>query len=204
MWTLLDTDSYHSPNYHKYTAQNRLYRWHLKSVLDTLHEIITGTEPSTVLDAGCGEGFAVDYLARKSPQIRFTGVDISDDAVGFAERNFGTHVHFRKGSVFRLPFSDRSFDTVLCCEVLEHLDDPDRAIRELNRVARRNVVLSVPLEPYFEWLNRTGRRLGLSVDPGHVNHWTTGAFRSYVSGHFPDAMFRNRHTYQFARASRVG
>jgi ubiquinone/menaquinone biosynthesis C-methylase UbiE len=52
-------------------------------------------------------------------------------------------------SVLSLPFAARSFDTVTCLEVLEHLDDPSAAVRELARVARRAVVVSVPFEPYF-------------------------------------------------------
>ena len=52
-------------------------------------------------------------------------------------------------SVLSLPFAARSFDTVTCLEVLEHLDDPAAAVRELARVARRAVVVSVPFEPYF-------------------------------------------------------
>lgn len=44
----------------------------------------------------------------------------------------------------RLPFADRSFDTVVCFDVLEHLDDPHGMFAELSRVARRHLLVSLP------------------------------------------------------------
>src|SRR6185503_4035992 len=72
-----------------------------------------------------------------------------------------------------LPFADSSFVLVLCLEVLEHLDDPAAAVRELARVAAAGVVVSVPFEPWF----RIGSLLRgkyvrtLGNHPEHVNHF---------------------------------
>ncbi|MCI0479892.1 class I SAM-dependent methyltransferase, partial [Candidatus Uhrbacteria bacterium] len=51
---------------------------------------------------------------------------------------------FRVGDAERLPFDDRSFDTVVSSHVLEHLSDFDAGFRELCRVARRRVVVALP------------------------------------------------------------
>ena len=84
----------------------------------------------------------------------------------------------------RCPSPTRSFDTVTCLEVLEHLDDPAAAVRELARVARRAVVVSVPYEPYFRIGNvLRGKHLGgLGNHPEHVQHWNLRTFRAVSRG----------------------
>src|SRR5690606_26405802 len=189
-----------STNHNKHTTQNRLYRKHIEIFLDQLYEMLAKTEPKSVLDAGCGEGFVVDFLARRNPELKLVGVDLSDAAVAYANTHFGDKARFRTGSIYKLPFSDRSFDTVLCSEVLEHLDDPNRAVGELKRVARHHVIITVPHEPYFQWLNSLGQLVGVSSDPGHVNFWTSNTFQAFVRAHFPDATFEWKQLYQIALA----
>ncbi len=195
----LSAAPHHSPNLHKYASPNRLYQWHLRQVKQTLLELVDRAEAQTVLDAGCGEGFVAGYLAEQRPSLSITGVDFSPDAIRYAQERWSS-VRFRTGNVYKLPFSDRSFDLALCCEVLEHLEAPERAIAELKRVARRFVLISVPLEPYFQWLNTAGQKLGLSMDPGHVNFWGRDDFRRCIGKHFEQPQFAAKHYYQYALA----
>jgi ubiquinone/menaquinone biosynthesis C-methylase UbiE len=55
----------------------------------------------------------------------------------------------KKEDVQNLSFEDNSFDIVLCQEVLEHVPDPIAAMKELKRVAKKQLVISVPNEPFF-------------------------------------------------------
>src|SRR5690606_13332847 len=190
-------ETYTSPNLRKYTSGSKIYDWHLRSVMRRVCDLVEQTNPQSLLDAGCGEGFALDVLARRFPEVRFTGVDLSEEAIAFAQNRFGERARFRTGSIYKLPFSDRAFDTVLCSEVLEHVDDPSAAIRELKRVARNYVIITVPLEPYFQWLNVIGQKLGFSLDPGHVNFWTKRAFVKFMRYHFEEPEFAWKHIYQF-------
>ncbi|HET6568349.1 MAG TPA: class I SAM-dependent methyltransferase [Rhodothermales bacterium] len=194
------TEVYQSSNHHKYQTRSRVYQWHLQEFMECLYDLIAQTNPRSVLDAGCGEGHTVKYLAERNPDLKLTGVDVSEGAVGFAQEQLGDRARFRAGSVYKLPFSDRSFDTVVCSEVLEHLDEPERAVAELKRVARNAVVITVPREPYFQWLNNVGQWLGVSPDPGHVNFWNKEEFQRFVAGHFEDPAFAWKHTYQLALA----
>jgi ubiquinone/menaquinone biosynthesis C-methylase UbiE len=84
-------------------------------------------------------------------------------------------------SVLALPFADRSFDAVLCMEVLEHLQHPADAVRELARVARDVVVLSVPFEPFFQAGNAArGKYPETWGDhPEHIQHWGRRSFPRY-------------------------
>ena len=90
----------------------------------------------SVLDVGCGNGFITRRLRAK----RVVGLDASEEAL--------THFEGEAilGSVDRLPFDDRSFDAIVCVEVLEHLNDEmfAKAVRELNRVAKKFLVIGVP------------------------------------------------------------
>lgn len=190
---------YFSANYHKYNGHGRFYTRHLERFMAAYTDMLAETAPRTVLDAGCGEGYATDFMARRLPEVTFTGVDLSADAVAFASQNFGRSATYRQGSLYALPFEDGAFDAVVCSEVLEHLDKPDEALAELARVARHHVLLTVPREPIFKWLNDIGRALGMSPDPGHVNFWTPASFEAFVRGHFATGSFRTHGIYQMAR-----
>lgn len=90
-----------------------------------------------VLEVGCGDGRLGRVLAARA--TRYIGLDIPWP---FAQRPEGLVY----GSIASLPFADRSIDTVVCCEVLEHLDDAtfQAGLRELRRVARRTLLVTVP------------------------------------------------------------
>jgi ubiquinone/menaquinone biosynthesis C-methylase UbiE len=111
------------------------------------------------------------------------GADTSDDALREASRR-APGVSFQFGDVLDLPFPDRSFDLVVCTEVLEHVEDPAAALRELRRVARRAVLVTVPHEPFFRAGNllrgRHVRRLGST--PGHRHTWTRREFHRLAGG----------------------
>jgi SAM-dependent methyltransferase len=86
-----------------------------------------------VLDVGCGDGHLTAHLASLRRDLRFVGVEV------FARPREGLELHAYDGR--RLPFPDRSFDTVLMCAVLHHLDEPGVLLAEAARVARRHIVL---------------------------------------------------------------
>jgi ubiquinone/menaquinone biosynthesis C-methylase UbiE len=189
-----------SPNLEKYTTQNALYRWHLDAFHEVLYRLMQQAAPRTVLDAGCGEGYVAHYLAERDRSLQVTGVDLSAGAIAYAQEHFGEAATFRTGSVLALPFSDNAFDLVLCSEVLEHLEAPADAVAQLKRVARRHVLITVPLEPYFRWVNNLGRVLGISPDPGHVQFWSRRGFEAFIRQHFAQATFAHKHYYQLALA----
>jgi SAM-dependent methyltransferase len=89
-------------------------------------------------------------------------------------------------SAYDLPFSNSEFDLVICCEVLEHLHDPDLALREIRRVTAKYCILSVPNEPIWRLLNmaRGAYIPDLGNTPGHINHWTCKSFQLYVDRYF--------------------
>lgn len=114
-------------NFHRYDSKARwLSYWHqIKEVL--------ALQPKNVLEIGVGNKTVANYL--KEQGIILTTLDtnkeLQPDIVG---------------NVLNLPLNDNSFEVILCAEVLEHLpfEEFARALKELRRVAKRYVVLSLP------------------------------------------------------------
>jgi SAM-dependent methyltransferase len=176
-------ESVDTSNFAKHTNPNPLQ----KMLIDRFHrritEIVRALEPETVLDAGCGEGFTAEIFLREMPTLSLTGFDPHEPSVELA-RMRNPRAEFVVADIYNMPFEDDSFDVVGCFEVLEHLHDAPRALAELNRVARRAVVMSVPHEPFF-CLSNAARGKNLDVtpkgsDPDHRNFWSREEFGKFV------------------------
>lgn len=193
---------YNAANRQKHERRGLIARWHLQRVMEAVYRLVARTNPITVLDAGCGEGYVANYMYQRNQALCITGIDNSIEAVKFAESHYGHAAEFQVGSLLQLPFADKTFDTVVCTQVLEHIDEHEVAIGELKRVARNYVVVTVPNEPYFKWLNDFARTIKFCQDPGHVNFWTHRQFRSYMRSHFAKPLFSRKHImYQLAVAA---
>lgn len=101
-----------------------------------------------LLDAGCGTGiYSLSFAALDG--VRATGIDLRphrlDAAARFA-RSLGVEATYESMSVTDLSFPDARFDTVICVEVLEHIPDDARAVREFARVLKPGgrLVVTVP------------------------------------------------------------
>ena len=93
---------------------------------------------SSILDVGCGDGKITNQLA--SQYKRVAGLDSSKEALKLVK------TEKILGMMESLPFADRSFDLIICCEVLEHLPFKffPKALNELERVAEKYIIISVP------------------------------------------------------------
>jgi SAM-dependent methyltransferase len=175
-----DVAEIETTNYAKFQSRNPVAIRLIDRFYATLRSLVMSLEPDSVLDAGCGEGETVARLADCLPR-RVAGIDTRDDCVGFTRRRF-PWMDVSRQSVYELAFGDGAFDLVLCLEVLEHLDDPAVALSELARVGRRDLVISVPHEPWFRVGSLLrGRHLSrLGNHPEHVQRWARGGFREFL------------------------
>jgi SAM-dependent methyltransferase len=168
----------------KFETANPLVRAMIGGFFSRLGEIVAPLRPASTLDAGCGEG---ETLARLGPLLgeRIAAVDLSAYSIGRVIERLPA-VETRIASVTDLPFADASFDLVLCLEVLEHLDDPAVAVAELARVGARDVIVSVPYEPYFRIgsLLRGKHLRALGNHPEHVNHFNRRSLSALLTPAF--------------------
>lgn len=93
-----------------------------------------------VLDIGCGTGIYVDYLSRKGKDA--AGIDSVKEFINYARKNYKGK--FLVADAYKLPFKDKSFDTVIMFDVLEHLEYEEKALKELQRVGKKRIIIIAP------------------------------------------------------------
>lgn len=166
--------------YDKYASKNPVERRLMAGFFRALDEALPRTSPTRILEVGVGEGEVTARLAERWPDASFTGLDLPDPELAGHWTGRGFTPLF--GDIGRLPFPDDTFDLVLAIEVLEHVPSPGLALAELSRVARRDVVVSVPREPIWRAANLARGKYvrDLGNTPGHLNHWSSGAFARLV------------------------
>lgn len=168
-------------NFVKHTSKNPIQKFLINNFYRTLVTLVKTLGPKTILDAGCGEGFTMDRLSKNGIGDKIEGVEYSKDAILLGKKHFPNLI-FKEGSAYDLPYKDNSFDLVVCTEVLEHLDEPRKALKELIRVSGKYVAVSVPNEPFFMLGNFIrGKNLShFGNDPGHINQWTIISFINFL------------------------
>lgn len=142
---------------------------------------LTSVQPTSILELGCGEGYLLNQINKRLPDVPLLGLDTYQPSLDEGQRLFH-HLNMQLGDIYRITQPDNSWDLMIGSEVLEHLDDPRAALQELRRVAKRYVLLSVPHEPWFRLGNfargRHFRRFG--NHPEHVNLWSQHGFARFV------------------------
>lgn len=89
----------------------------------------------SLLDLGCGPGVFSRLLAEKG--FKVYGVDYSGEMIKVAkERSEGKGIDFQAGDAYNLPFKEKSFDAVICLGIFQNLEDPNKALKEINRVLK--------------------------------------------------------------------
>jgi 2-polyprenyl-3-methyl-5-hydroxy-6-metoxy-1,4-benzoquinol methylase len=170
----------------KYGSTNPVVRRLMAAFEADLDELFALAAPRAVLDVGCGEGVLTERWAERLGSGRVVGIDLEDEklAVEWAGRR-RENLSFQAVAPRDLPFADGEFDLAAAIEVLEHVPDPAATLREMTRVARRHLLVSVPREPLWRALNlvRGAYVRDLGNTPGHLNHWSKRAFVRLLERH---------------------
>lgn len=152
----------------------------VKGKLDTdrirrLKEVTAEQCEGSTLDVGCANGDSTAIMKRHNPSLNLTGLELTDWGYEEAIKNH-PELRFVQGDAKELPFPDKTFDTVSLDHVIEHFIDPVPLILEAKRVARKRVIIGIPIMH----LN----------DPDHKIAWRLDDFRNLLFGFFPHFSIR--------------
>jgi ubiquinone/menaquinone biosynthesis C-methylase UbiE len=180
---------------HKYTEEGsgkigaRLLKGYFLSVEDLVKRAgLSKRKKPKAIELGCGEGFSTEKIHKFLPQsAEFTASEYVKYLVPRAQKK-NPKIKVIQESVYELKHKNDTFDLVFLLEVLEHLDYPDKALKEIKRVTKPEgyIVVGVPREPLWRALNMI--RLKYLKDfgntTGHLNHWSTRGVTKFVEKHF--------------------
>ena len=175
-------------NYDKYASKNPIARWLMRGFSSSLSALVQKAAPNTIHEIGCGEGYwTMDWQLQG---IDARGSDFSEKVIALAQDNARTQglspSTFSQRSIYDIQPREDSADLIVCCEVLEHLEDPLAGLAALQRVTTNNIILSVPREPIWCAMNMARGRYWSSLGntPGHIQHWSSDDFIKLVGKYF--------------------
>lgn len=144
---LLDMDLTYEAKYHQLEEQH----WWFASRRDAVYDLIKGLNlPTTaaILEIGCSGGPLMQRL-RAAGYSDVMGIDVSAPAIELAQARGVPHVAVMDGAA--LEFADARFDLVIASDVLEHIEDEGKALREWTRVLKPGgqILVFVPAHKYL-------------------------------------------------------
>jgi len=168
-------------NYIKHTSKSWVQQLLISNFNKRLLQLAKGVHPQAILDVGCGEGFTLQRLKGEGIGKKLEGIDYSKDAIALGKKTH-PNIVIKHGDIYALPYKDNSFDLIICSEVMEHLQDPKKALTELARVTKKYCILSVPNEPIFMLGGIVRGTFPKTI--GHINFWTRFGFKRFVEKKF--------------------
>lgn len=134
-------------------------------IINFVKKNLSPLQYKTLLDVGCGNGFFTYYFAKIYDT---TGLDSSETML-----EINLHSKLVRGNAENLPFEDGFFDIVFCGNLLHHLGSPEKAIREMKRVAKNYIVISEPNRNnplnFIFGLMKKEERQSLRFDKKYIN-----------------------------------
>ncbi|HQN65563.1 MAG TPA: class I SAM-dependent methyltransferase [Methylophilus sp.] len=174
-------------HYNKYGSKNPIAQYLMRGFMHNLDDLVKASGQTEMHEIGCGEGvLSLRWLAQG---MHVRACDFSDIAIRLAKENATqqgvANSIFEQKNIYDLTLAD-SAPLVVCCEVLEHLEFPELALQKLATIAQPWLIVSVPREPIWSFLNvMRGKYLtDFGNTPGHIQRWSKVDFIELVSQYF--------------------
>lgn len=134
-------------------------------------------EDTKILDVGFGLGYGLNLLSIKAREVN--GVDVDIKVLDYCTNTIvGKNPRLNILKIFDgydLPFPDDTFDVVTCVDVIEHVEDYNRLIKEMLRVSKKGVFISTP-NRRPEYTNKDGS----PKNYWHLREWSFEEFDQIV------------------------
>ncbi len=168
----------------KYSTKNPIARYLINNFDKAIGKIIKDAAPTKILELGCGEGHVTNIILEKT-SAEIVATDISESILEKArEKIKDKRVSFKVINAESFSADDEILDCdfVVCCEVLEHLNNPTFALKNMREINADRYLFSVPREPLWRILNfvRGAYISDFGNSPGHIQHWSKKRFTSLL------------------------
>ena len=136
-----------------------------------------------VLDAACGSGYGTALLAENAKTV--VGCDISHEAIEYARQAYGAakssglRVEYNACDCLALPFQSARFDLVVAFEIIEHLENPEAFLQEMDRVLALGGILIVSTPNRLYYTEERGE-----INPFHLHEFSFDEFDRSLQAHF--------------------
>ena len=170
--------------YDKYASNNPVARFLFSRFLKDVMQMVKQTGCFDIHEVGCGVGHLSGVLSH-IPNTRVRASDFSFKIIEQAKKTYPS-VLFQVRDIYNLDAIHDAACLIVCCEVLEHLKNPEKALLSLLGISRNYALFSVPREPLWRAMNMArGKYLSARGNtPGHLQHWSKSAFLNLLSEHF--------------------
>lgn len=129
-----------------YEKRRKVFDGFFEQRIKAIDRLRDGALPRNVLDIGCGYGFFMNYC--KELGIITRGFDVSRQAVTWAAERLGLNATVSDVNVCR---PDETFDTVIMCDVLEHLPDPVGTLSQIKSWGDSNTLFYIQVPNILGW-----------------------------------------------------
>jgi ubiquinone/menaquinone biosynthesis C-methylase UbiE len=142
---------------------------------ERVERLLRAVDPAAdarVLDVATGPGYMAMGFAARCREV--VGLDVTEAPLNLARRMAGerglANLRLLVGDAARLPFEDASFDVVVCCLALHHMQEPRHALEEMARVCRPGGRIAVEDMIASEHAERAAYHNHVETlrDPSHV------------------------------------
>jgi len=168
--------------YQKGVKNNILQRlWHRGKLVAVASLVNENTKK--ILDVGCASGWFLHMLSKKFPNAKCVGIDSYKDAIMYGKKKY-KNLTLVDADGHKIPFSDESFDLVICTEMLEHVLDPNKVIQEIKRVLKPDGLAVIEMDSgnmlfRLIWYWWTNMRNGVWKD-SHIQPFTASKLEGII------------------------
>lgn len=152
----------------QYFNQVEKHHWWWIGRQQLIKNLLQDKNPISILDVGCGTGETLSFLKKTFPKSKLRGVDFLSEAVEYT-KNRGHKS--RRADALKLPFKDATFDVVMYLDVIEHIKDDNKVIKEARRVLKPGgtIIITAPALPFI-WSDH-------DKNQGHFRRYTRRRLR---------------------------
>jgi ubiquinone/menaquinone biosynthesis C-methylase UbiE len=157
---------------------------YLRSAQMGVISLLKLSENVSMLDIGCGTGWALGQAARlNGDKGSFYGLDLSEKMIEKAKVNFTGrgNFHFIKANAEDIPLSGNQFDIIICTNSFHHYLHPGKALREMHRLLKPSGKVYILDPPADLWIARALGKIFHLFDSAHVRLHSSREFEKLIN-----------------------